>query len=122
MGAIFLTLIGIFVVFRWMIRKVYGGNNSTEQMSDSRKFNSNGGRIYDDFKNLSPAEKAVLIETLKDDYSFPSESVLNTRIKAGYYDDDPDMLEIHDPDRYDYLYGDDEGDDDYDGDDGEVDW
>lgn len=41
------------------------------------------------------------------DYHFPSDEILHDRLEAGYYDDDPDMLEIHDPDRFYDLYGDD---------------
>lgn len=51
-----------------------------------------------------------------DDYHFPSEDILQGRLKSGYYDDDPDMLELHDPDRYEYLYDKDYSDD-YDNDD-----
>ena len=42
-----------------------------------------------------------------DDYLFPSKDILQERLKSGYYDDDPDMLELYDPDRYEYLYDED---------------
>lgn len=42
-----------------------------------------------------------------EDYYFPSDRTLHERLEAGYYDDDPDMLESHDPDRFYDLYGDD---------------
>lgn len=50
------------------------------------------------------------------DYHFPSNEILKSRLSSGYYDDDPDMLEIHDPDIYKFLYGDDFGSDGFDDD------
>lgn len=81
----FFILIGLFIILPLaVIIVLFGGGGS-----DSSGLH--GGRSGD----------------RSDDYLFPSEDILQERLKSGYYDDNPDMLEIYDPDRYEYLYDED---------------